>query len=222
MVRVVVVAFCTCMLAGCSLGPSAFSFGFNGGASAAPDTGTQGSFAGGPTTNTVADEIRGHGQPGKRVAALDPSRKGKNLRRAAAPGDKFANARLVPSEALRMVNTYRKENGLRPLKLNPLLTKAARAHSQDLSRWDRISHYGSDGSNPWDRVRRTGFKARIAAENVGTGQATLAEVFEGWKKSPGHNKNLLLGGATQMGIALVYDPKTEFKTFWTLVLGTPL
>lgn len=219
MVRVVLVAVCACMLAGCSLGPSSFSFGFNGGASADPKPGTGGSFAGGPATNTVADEIRGkRRQSGKRVAALDPKRGTSKPARS----DRRAAARLVPSEALHLINAYRRKNGLRALKMNSHLEKAARAHSQDLSRWDRISHYGSDGSNPWERVKRTGFKARLAAENVGTGQTTLAEVFEGWKKSPGHNKNLLLPGATHMGIALVQDPKTEFKTFWTLVLGTPL
>jgi hypothetical protein len=25
-----------------------------------------------------------------------------------------------------------------------------------------------------------------------------------------------------MGIALVQDPRTEFKSFWTLVIGTPM
>ena len=36
------------------------------------------------------------------------------------------------------------------------------------------------------------------------------------------NKNLLLGDAEHMGIALVHEPKTEFKTFWTLVVGSSL
>jgi hypothetical protein len=98
----------------------------------------------------------------------------------------------------------------------------AKAHSRDLAKWDRISHYGSDGSNPWDRVKRTGFKARLAAENVGTGQVDFNEVMRGWRESPGHNKNLLLGDATHMGIALVQDPRTEFKSFWTLVIGSPM
>ena len=35
-------------------------------------------------------------------------------------------------------------------------------------------------------------------------------------------KNLLLSDAEYMGIALVQEPKSEFKTFWTLVLGTPM
>ena len=120
-----------------------------------------------------------------------------------------------------LVNAYRKEKGLRPLKLQPNLTEAARAHSRDLAKWDRISHFGSDGSNPWDRVKRAGYSAKLAAENVGTGQASIQEVIKGWKASPGHNKNLLLPEAQHMGIALVQDPKTEFKTFWTLVIASP-
>jgi len=45
--------------------------------------------------------------------------------------------------------------------------------------------------------------------------------MKGWQNSPGHNKNLLLTDASDMGIALVQDNKTEFKTFWTLVVGSP-
>ena len=122
-------------------------------------------------------------------------------------------------EARRLINAYRRQHGLKPVKLDALLTKAAKAHSRDLAKWDRISHFGSDGSNPWDRVKRSGYRARLAAENVGTGQVTLKEVMAGWKKSPGHNKNLLLRDAEHMGIALVQSSKTEFRTFWTLVLG---
>jgi len=121
-----------------------------------------------------------------------------------------------------LINAYRKEKGLKALKLSAALTEAAKAHSRDLAKWDRISHYGSDGSNPWDRVKRAGYNAKVAAENVGTGQASLEEVIKGWKASPGHNKNLLLSDIEHMGIALVQDPKTEFKTFWTLVVGASL
>ena len=134
----------------------------------------------------------------------------------------YSKARLDLGEAQKLINDYRREKGLKPLKLDPLLTAAAKSHSRDLAKHDRISHYGSNGSSPWDRVAAAGYKARIAAENVGTGQATLAEVLKGWEAREGHNKNLLLADAEHMGIALVQDPKTEFKTFWTLVVGAPL
>ncbi len=142
-------------------------------------------------------------------------------RAGALSGRDYSATRLDAERARELVNAYRKEKGLRPLKLQPALTEAARAHSRDLAKWDRISHYGSDGSNPWDRVKRAGYSARLAAENVGTGQVTAEEVINGWKASAGHNKNLLLPEAEHMGIALVQDARTEFKTFWTLVIASP-
>ena len=134
----------------------------------------------------------------------------------------FSNTLLNTEAARDQINGYRKGKGLKPLQLNAALTAAAKAHSRDLAKWDRISHFGSDGSNPWDRVKRSGYNAKLAAENVGTGQVSFEEVLKGWKDSPGHNKNLLLGDAEHMGIALVHEPKSEFKTFWTLVVGSSL
>lgn len=134
----------------------------------------------------------------------------------------YSHTQLDADKARELINGYRRQKGLKPLKLNASLTDAAKAHARDLAKWDRISHFGSDGSNPWDRVKRTGYNAKLAAENVGTGQVTIEEVMKGWQNSPGHNKNLLLADAEHMGIALVTEPKTEFKTFWTLVIGSPM
>jgi uncharacterized protein YkwD len=157
------------------------------------------------------------------AAAYDKAPRGSYERAAAgALSDRdYSGTHLDAERARDLVNAYRREKGLRPLKLQPALTEAARAHSRDLARWDRISHFGSDGSNPWDRVKRAGYNAKLAAENVGTGQVTIDEVLKGWQTSPGHNKNLLLADAEHMGIALVQDAKTEFKTFWTLVIASP-
>ncbi len=161
---------------------------------------------------------------GIKVAALDKAPTGsfeKAPRGILADRD-YTHTSLSAEIARDLINQYRKERGLKPLVLNAELTNAAKDHSRDLAKWDRISHYGSDGSNPWDRVKRAGYKARVAAENVGTGQISFEEVLRGWKESPGHNKNLLMGDVEHMGIALVQDPKTEFKSFWTLVLGSSL
>ncbi|MEO0799777.1 MAG: CAP domain-containing protein [Pseudomonadota bacterium] len=215
------------LIAGCSMGSQNVSLGFNDD-STAPSAAARRSS--GPLFSRGFEPKAGAPKPKvadsrTRVAALDdrakPGSFAKAPRGALADRD-YSNTRLSPAAALTLINDYRRTKGLRGLKLHPQLTRAAKMHSRDLARWDRISHYGSDGSNPWDRVKRTGFRARLAAENVGTGQKDLREVFEGWKQSPGHNKNLLLADATHMGIALVDDPKTEFKTFWTLVLGTPM
>jgi uncharacterized protein YkwD len=188
-----------------------------------------GSFAdsGQPTTTRVSRaRTEAKAETKTKVAALADDRAPRGsfekARTGALKSRDYSATRLDAEKARDLVNAYRREKGLRPLKLQPALTEAARAHSRDLAKWDRISHYGSDGSNPWDRVKRSGYSARLAAENVGTGQVTVEEVISGWKASPGHNKNLLLPEAEHMGIGLVQDSKTEFKTFWTLVIASPL
>ena len=220
MYRVLIPAILASLLTGCGMANSSISSGFaNSGqpTSALPTSQTMRSSAdaGGGDTSARPQKVAA-------AASVDKIPKGtfeKAPNGALADRD-YSITRLDPDRARDLINAYRKEKGLKPLKLNTALTEAAKNHSRDLAKWDRISHYGSDGSNPWDRVKRVGYNAKVTAENVGTGQVTVDEVMKGWQNSPGHNKNLLLGDATHMGIALVQDNKTEFKTFWTLVVGS--
>lgn len=129
-------------------------------------------------------------------------------------------ANFRPDQAQKLINAYRAKNGLRPLSLNAKLQSAAQMHAEDLARHDRISHFGSDGSDIEFRARKSGYVFNLVAENVGTGQFSVEEIVKGWRESPSHNENLLLPDAKHMGIALVYKPETEFKTFWALVVGS--
>jgi hypothetical protein len=128
---------------------------------------------------------------------------------------------LLPSHAARaaddadvlvLVNQHRADNGLPPLCLNSLLNQAATAHSQDMLANNYFSHTGLNGSQPWDRIRATGYKGSYFAENIALGYQSAAEVFEGWRTSPGHNANMLSADATEMGLARVGD-------YWTQVFG---
>jgi uncharacterized protein YkwD len=220
MYRVALTAGLAAALAGCSLGSSTISSGFadepKATASISKPTAKSVGLGGEPSVPRSSGGVQ--------LAKLDQAPTGSFEK--AAPGilaDRdYTRTQLNAEMARDLINAYRKEKGLKPLKLNPELTAAAKNHATDLAKWDRISHYGSDGSNPWDRVKRTGYKARLTAENVGTGQIDFNEVMKGWKESPGHNKNLLMSDADHMGVALVQDPKTEFKSFWTLVIGSPM
>lgn len=124
-------------------------------------------------------------------------------------------------QARAAINSYRARNDLRPLALDDKLTRAAEGHARDMAQRDRLSHRGTDGSDPWKRVSRVGFRPQLAAENVAAGHTTFAEALLGWQDSRSHDRNLLLPDATHMGVALVHDPKTRYGTFWALVLGTP-
>ncbi len=218
MVRVAFAAVVAASLSACSLGTASLPMDFAGSSSSSSTASISTKKA--PSSGLGGDTSA----PRTQVASLDKAPKGSfELPPKGALSDRdYSATALDPERARDIINQYRAEKGLKPVKLNAALTEAAKAHSRDLSKWDRISHYGSDGSNPWDRVKRTGYKARLAAENVGTGQISFDEVMKGWKESAGHNKNLLLPDAREMGIALVQDPKTEFKSFWTLVLGTSM
>ena len=225
MYRVALCAGAAVALGACSLGSGTISSGYN-----EPDT--TASITSSPRAESVAlgGEPSAHREKapavaGQQYAKLDDQAPNGSYEKAPAGAlaDRdYSHTALDPEKARDLINQYRHDKGLKPLKLNAELSEAAKAHSRDLAKWDRISHYGSDGSNPWDRVKRAGYNAKVAAENVGTGQATIDEVMKGWQASPGHNKNLLLADAQEMGIALVQDPRTEFKTFWTLVVGSSL
>ena len=213
MYRVLLPAALTLCLAGCGMASYSLTSGLANSGQPEP-------------RKTRSQETASIDQSTRRVAAKVDDKAPKGAFEKAPAGAlsnrDYSDTSLDVERAREMVNAYRKSKGLRPLQLQPALTEAARLHSRDLAKWDRISHFGSDGSNPWDRVKRVGYPAKLAAENVGTGQASIEEVIKGWQASPGHNKNLLLPDAQHMGIALVQDTKTEFKTFWTLVIGSPL
>ncbi len=222
MYRVVLPTIISVVLGACSLGAAKpLSFGFGGDTSspsATRTTAVRGNTAGLGGEPTAART----GSPTPKVAsAVDRAPKDSFDRApAGALADRdYSATSLDAANARDAINAYRKTQGLKALTLNAELTTAAKTHARDLAKWDRISHYGSDGSNPWDRVKRAGYNAKVAAENVGTGQINFPEVLKGWQESPGHNKNLLMNDVEHIGIALVQDPKTEFKTFWVLALG---
>jgi uncharacterized protein YkwD len=108
-----------------------------------------------------------------------------------------------------------------PLALSSKLNDAARAHARDLARNNTLSHSGSDGSTPAERVARTGYTWRVVGENVASGPTTPDEVMEGWLASPGHCENLMSPRFTEMGIGYVVDPKSASGVYWSQVFGAP-
>ena len=120
------------------------------------------------------------------------------------------------------LNAYRAQYGLRPVTLNPILTQASQAHSDDMAEMENADHKGSDGFYHDTRIKERGYNFSATAENVASGQFSWEAVFKAWQDSPGHNKNLLAANMTEVGIALTYKPRTKYLTYWTMVLATPV
>ena len=130
-----------------------------------------------------------------------------------------ADAKLDAGMAASMISGYRTNNGLSSVRVDPELTKMAQAQAQAMAARDKLDHnvlrdFGS-------RLRSSGYDAKVGAENIGAGYHTLAQAFSGWRDSPPHRKNMLVSGATHIGIATAYAPQSKYKVFWALILATP-
>jgi uncharacterized protein YkwD len=135
-------------------------------------------------------------------------------RNLAQPG-----AQLDDVAAASMISGYRANNGLPAVTLDPALTRMAQAQTEVMAQRDKLDH---NAGKPFvARLKASGYDAKVAAENIGAGYHTLAEAFSGWRDSPPHRANMLLKGATRMGIAAVYTPRSKYKVYWTLVLAAP-
>ena len=130
-----------------------------------------------------------------------------------------AGAVLDAQAAAAMISNYRQNNGLGTLALDPTLMKMAQDQAQAMAARNKMDH---DVAGPFKtRITRSGFDAKVAAENISAGYHTIAEAFSGWRDSPHHRSNMLLKGATHMGIAAVYAPGTKYRVFWALILAAP-
>ncbi len=128
-----------------------------------------------------------------------------------------AGAALDAPTAASMISGYRRNNGLGEVAIDPMLMKLAEAQARAMASRDKLDHNVIRDFG--ERLKASGYKANGAAENIGAGYHTLAEAFSGWRDSPPHRANMLLNGASHMGIAAVYAPKSKYKVFWALILA---
>ena len=135
-------------------------------------------------------------------------------RNLAQPG-----AQLDADAAASMISGYRANNGLVAVTLDPALMKLAETQASLMVKRDKLDH--NAGSAFTARVKASGYSAKTAVENISAGYHTLAEAFSGWRDSPPHRANMLLKGATRIGIAAVYSPRSKYKVFWALILAEP-
>lgn len=128
-------------------------------------------------------------------------------------------AQLDDAAAASMISGYRANNSLPAVTLDPALTRVAAAQASVMAKRDKLDH--SAGKPFVGRLKASGYDAKTAAENISAGYHTLAEAFSGWRDSPPHRANMLLKGATRMGIAAVYTPSSKYKVYWALILAEP-
>ena len=100
---------------------------------------------------------------------------------------------------------------------NNQLEIAAIGHARDMAGNNYFSHSSKDGRNVEDRVVLAGYtfkgyRSFAVGENIAEGQMSIAEVMQGWFKSPGHCKNLMNPSFKEVGVA-------ESNTYWVQDFG---
>jgi uncharacterized protein YkwD len=152
---------------------------------------------------------------GSCAADIEPSTEEPSFYRSLAQAGAEVDIRAAQS----MISGYRRNNGLNAVTIDPALTKFAEQQARAMAQRDKLDH--NVNGTFQQRLLKSGYNASVAAENIGAGYHTLAEAFSGWRDSPPHRANMLLKGATRIGIATAYAPNSKYKVFWSLVLAAP-
>lgn len=108
----------------------------------------------------------------------------------------------MADEVVRLTNAARAKRGCAPLRVDTRLTRSARAHSLEMARSNQFTHDSPDGSSPWDRMGRAGYRDG-AAENIGRGYTTAQEAVSGWLASRDHRGNMLNCKYAAIGVGVV-------------------
>jgi len=114
-----------------------------------------------------------------------------------------------------MISQYRREHGLSAVKTDPQLTAIAERQAQAMAATGIMDHSVAGSF----RSRIAGARTGAAAENIAVGSKSWAETFRMWQKSPGHNANLLQAEADSVGVAVVRNEQTRWKTYWAMVIA---
>ena len=136
--------------------------------------------------------------------------------------------RTFAAEVLRLANIARgkartcgssSHKAAKSLRWDSTLAKVATAHSVDMANHDYFSHESRNGTSPFQRMKRAGYRYDLAGENIAAGFNTPESVVRAWLKSPGHCKNLMNRGYVELGVG--FATGGTYGTYWTQDFGNP-
>ncbi len=119
---------------------------------------------------------------------------------ALVPAAGAATRTTTAGSLLQAVNQTRVAYGLRPLKLDAHLIRAARSHSTEMLRGNVFAHGDFQG-----RMIAFHVAGPTAGENLAWGNGGFARptrIIREWLASPEHRANLLRPGWTRIGIGI--------------------
>lgn len=116
-------------------------------------------------------------------------------------------------EVLKLVNSERAKQGLKPLKLSSELTSIANTKAKDMANNNYFSHQSPTYGSPFQMLQKFGVSYKTAGENIAAGQNSAQQVMQDWMNSSGHRANILNANYTELGVGYV-NAKSSYGTYW--------
>ena len=114
---------------------------------------------------------------------------------------------ITAANVTALMNEYRADAGLPPLRIDPSLTRAAEARMRDMADGEWWSHESPDGTPPFAHIP-VDYDYSFAAENLAAGFDTAGLLVLSWMESPGHRANILGVNYADCGIAILEGSTT--------------
>ncbi len=112
-------------------------------------------------------------------------------------------SQIPPEQIITLTNTERISRGLSLLKLDPVLSEAARRKASDMIAKDYWAHVSPSGTQPWFFITESGYSYRYAGENLARDFSDPNSVVKAWLGSPSHRENLLSARYQDIGVAVI-------------------
>lgn len=131
-------------------------------------------------------------------------------------------ASILPQVLVELTNNNRADDLLPALRVNQILTEAARLKAQDMAQYGYFSHVSPRGVTPWYWFQKVGYNYSAAGENLAVNFSDSSDVVRAWMNSEGHKKNILNQKFSDIGIGIAEGTyKNRTTIFIVQLFGTP-
>lgn len=132
------------------------------------------------------------------------------------------SANLSAAEVIAEVNALRASNGLPPYEVNSILMAIAQSHAEYMASSGVMTHYGADGSRPYQRAIAAGYsvagdlsRGGFFSENIGSATSASA-IVENWQGDSLHLNTMISPDLKDVGVGVAI---ADGRTYYTLDAG---
>ncbi|HTP03076.1 MAG TPA: NBR1-Ig-like domain-containing protein [Anaerolineales bacterium] len=133
---------------------------------------------------------------------------------------KYVLSGSYPGEIIALINKARTGAGLSALNVSSQLATAAQGHSNDMACFSLLSHSGSNGSTPSQRIAAAGYSASYSEEMIYAG-GYPQDAFDWWMGDPTHHDVIFDTRISDIGVGYTYVSDSAYGGYYTVDVASP-